>query len=541
MIARHNITAFISGHYLKITDAKITLDDAWAPYCQATLVCALPAAAVLAAIDPRNFDPIEITVTRDVGGQRRVFWLVLVDRVVDQKAATLTLVCASGEQHLMDLARTATTVDTSARTHQASLRAILNNVVLPTITPSTQLVPASRPLRYNRALNPRVHVDTSNWWSGGTIARTSHDGRWWATAEPGIYTYAQATGVIGSHYAASLLVRGAPGTSFTVVSTDSVAGSWVAALGWLTIPASGEVRVSVPAAAPVANSWLLLGIGLPTAAVFVTEVLIEEVLGPGEPVKGPYFDGSTLVDSGYGCSWTGAADASISMYAEVNPTPDWNATPGVTGGDVTALDWPPGRTAWDFIAPLIQASGLRLYCDELGAWRLVDPAAAVPGAVNITQGVNLTDGRESISRTRDWFDSVVVSYKWNDAAGVSHQAYDAAAPLSPIKTHVVEVDRPYPGVGAAAAILTRASGRGRVFELRALSDYAVKPGQAITATLPDTPVQTGLVSSVTWRLPDDQMDVRSKGLVTTPPTSWLALSSTETWLDSPVGGTWIGE
>jgi hypothetical protein len=241
-----------------------------------------------------------------------------------------------------------------------------------------------------------------------------------------------------------------------------------------------------------------------------------------------YFDGSTPATAMFAYAWTGTANASTSTRT------------GLLKRDAKMLDWEPGESAWDFVAPLIQTSGLRLYCDERRRWLLVDPATPVDGQINITAGVNLTDGRDTISRSRDWFDAVVVEYSWNDEAGSSKVAWDVAgAPGTKVLT--LRYQRPYPGPGAAASVLDRSRGRGRVLDISALSDYAATPGIAVQATLPASPIQTGFVSAVTWSLPADEMTVKSRGLTDTPATAWMFLAPGVKWTDSPVGASWTAE
>jgi hypothetical protein len=77
--------------------------------------------------------------------------------------------------------------------------------------------------------------------------------------------------------------------------------------------------------------------------------------------------------------------------------------------------------------------------------------------------------------------------------------------------HHIVVNRPWPGSGAATAILSRAKGRGRIQEVTALTDLATTPGQDLTIQLPNIPEQTGVVSSVVFST-TDTMDVGSRAL-----------------------------
>lgn len=195
--------------------------------------------------------------------------------------------------------------------------------------------------------------------------------------------------------------------------------------------------------------------------------------------------------------------------------------------NLDALVQQPGVSDWNFIQPLVQASGLRLFCDELRKWWLVDAEYSVPGQIQIAEAVNLTRGEDVISRSdsRNWYDSVVVRYSWTYEDGTAGIAYDSAGANPSTKTYRVDWNTPYPGAGAAAAILARAQGRGRTLSLEALPDYDATPGKRLMATLPNTPLQSGVVSSVEWVVAaegtSDTMRVGSRGLIDTPANAWL--------------------
>ena len=167
------------------------------------------------------------------------------------------------------------------------------------------------------------------------------------------------------------------------------------------------------------------------------------------------------------------------------------------------------------------------------------------GNLRIAEGTNAVRGRDTISRQSDlWFDSVVVEYTKNmDAEGKAFSVYDSAA-SGPVvkKTRTKVIDGPYPGPGAAALLLARYEGRGRVLDLRALTDLDATPGKTLVATMPGTPVQVGILSNVTWEWSaegnSDEMNVGSRGLIDTPPTAWLFQPDGYRWDDVPTGQSW---
>lgn len=214
--------------------------------------------------------------------------------------------------------------------------------------------------------------------------------------------------------------------------------------------------------------------------------------------------------------------------------------PGTSDGSVDseATVWEPGVSGWDFTSPLVDAAGLRLFCDEQRRWWLVEPLQASDAALYLS-AENLTQAEDMISRDEGWFDAVTVKYTWVDAAGLQVVRYDVAAPNGYSKMETVTLDRKWPGSGAAAAMLARARGRGQITSAEAVSNYDSEPGAFLRLSLPGSAVQTGVVSRVEWRLGSDDMTVQSRDLADTPPRSWLARPFGETWDSQPVGVPWV--
>lgn len=212
--------------------------------------------------------------------------------------------------------------------------------------------------------------------------------------------------------------------------------------------------------------------------------------------------------------------------------------------DVESLVWQPGVSAWDYVEPLVQKAGLRLYCDEQRIWRLTEPQRTVDGFLSLAASSNVTRGIDSVSldaRSEDsYYDGVVVKYEWQDAAKVRQIAYDIAGdPATARKVYTLTVnDVPYPGPGAARAILTRSQGRGRVLNVDAISDYTAEPGLPLGISLPGSITQTGFVSAVDWEFPEGVMSVKSRGLVETPPDSWTLTPPELVWSSVADDTTW---
>ena len=243
-----------------------------------------------------------------------------------------------------------------------------------------------------------------------------------------------------------------------------------------------------------------------------------------------FFDGDTTDTTEYGYQWSGAASATTSKrQALVNRPP-------------SMLVWDTGESAWDFIDPLMSSVGFRLFCDEQRKWRLVDEAYIVDGLVTVASGFNASEGREDISRNDEsWADAVVVKYSWLNADGAEQVAYDIAKNPSWSRAKLIEYSRPYPGPGAAAYLLSRAQGQGRMMDVAAISSFGATPNMSITVTMPDTEIQSGYVSSVEWDSLTDEMRIGTRGSTDTPASGWSLIPVGEKWSDSPAGQTWANE
>jgi len=185
------------------------------------------------------------------------------------------------------------------------------------------------------------------------------------------------------------------------------------------------------------------------------------------------------------------------------------------------IPWDAGVSAWDLLAPMVEAAGARLWCDESRKWHL-DPAGPDSAvSVAITATGTMTDYTDEISRDADWGDAVVVRYSWTTRAGVQSMSTDYAIPPYPVNwSRTVVFDRPLgtqansfvPPTGAAAALLAQISVLGRQLPLAAVNDFTTTPGASLTATLPDGTVLTGRVASVAWNFGSRQMRLSTRNM-----------------------------
>lgn len=193
-----------------------------------------------------------------------------------------------------------------------------------------------------------------------------------------------------------------------------------------------------------------------------------------------------------------------------------------------AATWEPGETAWDFMAPLVQQAGLRLWCDGRRAWRLDDDQATTGGTITLSSRDRVVDASLDIDLDGgDWADAVVIRYRWRDSNNVEQTRYDVAGATRPRRGVLLEyTDTPYPGPGAAAQVLRRRSRRGRVAPVEAVSDYSTEPGMAFLLTVDELAQQAGVVQAVEWRLPAAEMTVRPIGLEDINPQGIRAIPAT---------------
>lgn len=207
--------------------------------------------------------------------------------------------------------------------------------------------------------------------------------------------------------------------------------------------------------------------------------------------------------------------------------------------EATATDWEPGQTAWDYIAPLLTSAALRLYCDEQRFWYLVEDNAVVDGALVLTDTETIVQATDGISRDDRWYDAVVITYTFRDPlTGTTTVNVDTAQGDTVTKVLSLEYSTAYPGPGAAARVLSRATGLGRVQSVQAVNDYNATPGQQARISLPGTLENIGTVQSIVWNLPSDIMAVESAGLVEIPLTAWAKVAVGIRWQDISAGISW---
>lgn len=506
-------TVTVAGHpAVPLRGSRVALDETTS-YAIADLTLPLINEADIEDIDPR--DGVRTVITSSIdGGTPRVFDLGIRSRTVDHAAKTIRVEAASDEALLGDYAPLVD--DLTPLDHQDSLRDVID-YVLDVVIPGTSLeaTPSDDALVTlldvdNLVENPSVEVNTTGWqfWknsASGTDARVS------GTTPEGDYFYrcsftSTAAGPqAGAFYTIDRGVK--EGTSYS-------AGAWVRTnfaqtmklrFEWkeedgTTISAASGPDVAIPA-----DTWV--------------RITIVDQVAPPLAVKGV----ATIYGAPSGVTWNNGKRLDVDGL-RIGPTAS------------EPLNWRAGVSAWDFLLNLTAAAHLRLFCDELRAWRLVPQGYTVPGVVSATPAT-AKSGTDTIDREGDlWADGVLARWRWDGPDGTTHEMTDTAG--TPGKVQVLEFRQPYPGPGAAAFRLKRLQGQGRTQESVAFTDYAATPGMEARQTLPGTLDQIGRLQSVEFGLTDGFMVIRSRGLTDAPPTAYLFGDPGISYNDVPIGMTY---
>jgi len=558
-ILRPEATVEIADQTIEVSDGEVTLDTLMVPYARATLTVPVVDPEDVEAIDPREDLRAEIVAGDAAAGTSRAFNLGVRGRVVDHVARTIELELASDEALLMDWAPLE--LDDGARQYESSLRDVVD-YVLDTVIPGTSLEAGSDDADVtaywsvtNLVTNPSVRGVVGNWIAGGSNGTLTRQTGLTGGPVDGVTTYTRTswTGNSGDGQGGAYSQSGtvAPKITCQPFKTYSVS-CWVRAnvtkavrLSVQVFAADGSVLssgVDVATATLTANTWTRLRGTITMPANAATAGLFAYCQQGTQWSNGntfdtlgwlmhegtydvPSFDAATT-DANYTYAASGEAHVSASTR-----TPHVERLPEL-------FEWKPGVTAWEFLEPLTSHAGLRLFCDEHRKWRLVNPETYnVPGVLSVA-GWNSTEGTDRITREDPnlYCTGVVVVYEWEDGDGVKREAVDTAG--EPGRVLKWTFNRPYPGPGAAAAILSRRAGIGRVQDVTALASWLTAPGMEASITLPGADQQLGQVQAVRWRLNDGLMDVTTKQLIDVSSGAWIDTDADLDWDDVDADTDW---
>lgn len=485
-------------------------------------------ADLLDALDPRQDARVRgvIEATTSAGTQHREFNLGIRRRSVSQSSGEVTLDLASDEAMLDDYRPLVD--DLTPLLHQSSLRAIVNYVLGEAIpgasletSPAhdgdvTTAADAENIFKDPRALatyvGGGVSIGQDAAWPG-QIEGVQHNSirLYGAGANTDSYAYLLSPGSMNGMQVGEAWVLSATGRAQVTGTEHAQSRRLVFFLdinGTYQSFASAQLpnnntptRVSVELTVPTGTREVFVRAyhGATGGEVRWSQVrLTKKSSHPGADDTA-YFWGSKPDTAYYDYSWVGGPDNSASKRrAVLDRHPE-------------LLIWKAGKSAIDFLHPIVQVHGLRLVCDEQRRWTLRDENYTAPGALNIRSGVNLTDGDDTIDRDSGmWFDAAIVYYRWTDYDGIRQEKVDAFALPGASRGIEIVKESPYPGPGFAEYVVRRAQHRGREVDAATVADWDAHAEQRITITLDGAPTQIGVTTSVAFDLGAASMSVRTQ-------------------------------
>ncbi|RPE75195.1 MULTISPECIES: hypothetical protein [unclassified Frondihabitans] len=588
---------------LSIVDGSVRLDEGAQPYMGIELTVSRPSAAIYNQMNPTNSPRVTLTATEtNIGlpGTVRTFNGLVRSSQVSHVDDTVTLKIASDDVTLQDDRLIANAADTSNYARAGSVRSIVAYMVkhasgrtLAAGTTDADFTPIYSVT--NQIENPSFLNNLANTTTFGTIGTNGSLTQKTDGGAPGagngyarlVYgTDATTAGGIritktgvtaGLAYSAGVYVRtnksgGQPtririawiSSSGSVISSNTFSAPNVnVVFAWNRLTISGAVAPA-GAATVYVDTWAPNGTNWASGNVLDIDgaMLVEGDYLP------EYFDGSTTATDTYAYGWNGTSGGSTSNRAAAYER------------STDSLVWNPGESAWEFLEPILDQAGLRLFCDEKRVWQLVDNDFNPPGLVTMASDFNIYGANDSIDRSATaidgsplFIDAAVVEYSWLDRKGSPRTAFDSFALPGATSPFKFSVNRPYPGPGAAKYAVTRNNGRGHALDLTARQDWSVTPSQQISTTLPsqsaiDGPVgtplypsddlfpsddlvptgditppsndlpQVGYVSAVQWSIGADDMSVFTRGLIQIPTASWAYEAAGLSWDSLPAGSSW---
>lgn len=532
---------------LDVKRCSIVIDETRAPYIEATITVGALSESELASIDPQGRQRITVTGTTTWVSpadpeQVATFDLVIHERRASTTTDTVTIVAVSDEAYLIDGGYLADVDDDSLLAYASSLSTITNQVLdLAGLTSaSVDLGPevTSTDLDYflttegdNLIPNPKAATNTTGWvTSTANSTLTRHvDGSgvtWFRATAIGSGNAGVALGTgsgtaqgvpctAGETYKSVLKIKmSTPRTLFILLRFFNSSGTQVGSdvTGSLFFAPTNQYYILdglAPAGAVKAAVIVYMSGATAGNTIDVTAVRLAPQAQFDQVVE--FFDGDTADDDRYTYEWVGTANGSAAKRIPLDDR------------DPDLLVLKPGQKWWEYLQPLYKARDLRLWCDENRDWHLTHRSASIAGTVTIDGTLNGLSVEDTVSmRSMSdggaplFYTGVVVRYQWTDATGTVRTRYDVAGTAE--KVHRVTIERPWPGEGAAAALLAAASGRGHEQDLVATIDVDARPGMALSSLGFGVADQDGRVEAVTLRWSGESgehgtMTVRPRDLV----------------------------
>lgn len=503
-----------------IEGSTVSLDVTRTPYASASVTVALADIIDRVEVDPRG--DVRAIVHGTDGTTPRDFDLSVQTLDVDDQAGTVTFGLESDEALVQQY------VTFTDRDELVNAFALADVVGFPVFVatgeafdfadniPITALSPSENLIR-----NPRMGTSIIDWTmtgglltnrqtSGGpsgcpTYFEMQAGGSGSATASlfldqdtisttPGklyvLSVWVRAYGVRQVRLLAQLFDDSGNTLGYAGGNTVTPAGSWVRISA--SFYGGARVRPSVNPVAGLAGSefWNVTGWRL------------SESTGDAD-ADALYFDGATTDTTSYDYSWADEAHASVSRRAVVD----------LSQPTAESLIWKAGDSGWRFIIALLAKFNRRVWCDEERKWYMMNPDTwSVSGTLEI-DGLSATQAGERIElgNTDEYASGVFLRHRWTGTDGQRYERVDTAGDESHVR--VIELDTPYPGPGAADAILARMDGRGSVLDVTALADFTATPGMTAQVTLPGEAMRELAVTAVEWQLTTGLMRVQTRALI----------------------------
>lgn len=150
--------------------------------------------------------------------------------------------------------------------------------------------------------------------------------------------------------------------------------------------------------------------------------------------------------------------------------------PGSDRGISAWQEWMPGQTAWEFLHPILEATGWSLTADEQGVYRL-EPRTVTDATVTLDPALNLLSHEYHTDLDKEWYDGAIVEYTDADPE-IPSQRFDVYAPAANRTIHETR-----PGIrtntGAAQQLVLRSETRARTADAEALLLLPLRPRQRV--------------------------------------------------------------
>lgn len=540
---------------LDVLGGLLTMDENWSPFVQADLKIATPDEATLALLDPRRQDTLRDAVRLEIaetGGTAYTADWLTVRELKPSLDGTTTLTLASRDVLLQESVWTGPTDD-----YPTSLTGSFINIVeyavfianlpldergvdqpFPVYWDAVNRIPNAAPFngadQWTRTgwrgivncANPNPQINEGGTGDRYTLMQCTGPASGTANAVLALHPWTNTAGRLEGvkveerkEYSLGVetMVHTLVGTGRTIrarmiarfydqfgnANWGDRRGDYVTLPQGLTAATGAYKRPTLSVTAP--RGAQTMGVILELDGIRNGDFyrVKKAMLNDGLRIEPQWFHGSSASDANYVYEFSGNAFESPSTRRALT-TPDRDM-----------LIWETGVSSWEFLTGPLRVTGKRVWADGDGVTYLSPTRENIVGAVSILEGVNLTGGSTSIDRGSDEFaHNLLLRFKWNTRDG-PQTAYSLQASSTPVsgKTLVVDIDG-YPDSNIGYNMLQALRSRGRASEATAVSKYDVRPGMALALKLPDTPIQTGRVSSVRFDFDTDEMTVRGRDMET---------------------------